>query len=273
MSVDRMSRRGRGCLRGRGLPGAATGRTDPPAGRGFTLIELLVVIAIIALLLSLLTPSLQQAKALGVRAQCYGTQRALLTALNQYLTDEDDTFPVRAPFWITSPDDPGPDDAWFTDPDRFSDEWEGIGEYLGKEGSELHCSAAEEHEAKYSWGVPADLPTFVPNRTIIPYNMAAGMPKASRCAQKRGRIGNLQRTFVFADGNWRGVFQAFSLSYEERFERFFWTPHLDGTNVGYLDNHVAWVNSTENIHPNDWPSHYNPCLNWCDMTDWAIMWK
>jgi len=255
----------------------STAPASPRPGRGcgaFTLIELLVVIAIIALLLSLLTPSLQQAKALGVRAQCYGTQRALLTALSEYLTDEDDKFPVRAPFWIYSPKNPGPTGAWFTR-DKYKENWEGIGEYLGKEGSELHCSAAEEHEEKYSWGVPPDLATFVPNRTIIPYNMGTGnyQQRPDRCAQKRSRIGNLQRTFVFADGNWRGVFQAFSLSYEERYERFFWTPHLDGTNVGYLDNHVAWVSSSENIHPDDWPTHYDPHLSWCDMTNWAIMWK
>ena len=271
MSMNPTKWRGTGRLRGTGLPGVARGRTDAPPDRGFTLIELLVVIAIIALLLSLLTPSLQQAKALGVRAQCYGMQRNLLNALSTYLADEDNLFPVRAPFWITSPDDPGPDDHWYTD-SRFSNDWEGIGEYLAQGPEAYVCSAAADHERKEGWGVDPELPiTYCPNRTIIPYNMAAEMPKASRCALKVGRIGNLQRTFVFADGNWRGVFQAFSLSEEEHFDRFFWTPHLDGTNVGYLDNHVGWVSSSENSHPEDWHGH--PYLSWCDMTDWAIMWK
>ncbi|MHC4126496.1 MAG: type II secretion system protein [Planctomycetota bacterium] len=50
--------------------------------KGFTLIELLVVIAIIALLLSILTPALNQVKDRGPRAVCMSnlTQLALAIA-------------------------------------------------------------------------------------------------------------------------------------------------------------------------------------------------
>jgi len=60
---------------------------------GFTLIELLVVIAIIALLVSLLMPSLKQAKELGRTAVCQAHVRSVGLAIPQYLGDYDDTLP------------------------------------------------------------------------------------------------------------------------------------------------------------------------------------
>jgi prepilin-type N-terminal cleavage/methylation domain-containing protein len=52
--------------------------------RGFTLVELLVVVAIIALLISILAPSLKAAKDLAKEMLCMTNQRALGTALSIY---------------------------------------------------------------------------------------------------------------------------------------------------------------------------------------------
>jgi len=256
----------------RGRP--ASGRRQGPA---FTLIELLVVIAIIALLLSLLTPSLQQAKGLAVRAKCQGTLRPQILALSEYLAESDGQFPRRAVYYCYSPSNPGPEGAWFLYHGYDSAPREGIGDYLSQSGGELHCSAAEEHARRYSWGPDNHLPTYVPNRTIIsydPWNLPHALPSWSNCAKRIERIGNTQRTWVFADGDWRGVFQAWQLSDTDgSTERFYWIPHMDGTNVAYLDGHVAWVSASENQEPEEWPSFYDPHLSWCDMKDWAQMWE
>jgi prepilin-type N-terminal cleavage/methylation domain-containing protein/prepilin-type processing-associated H-X9-DG protein len=54
---------------------------------GFTLIELLIVIAIIAILASLLLPSLSRAKSSAFSARCKGNQRQLSLAITLYAND------------------------------------------------------------------------------------------------------------------------------------------------------------------------------------------
>ena len=62
--------------------------------RGFTLIELLVVIAIIAILAALLFPVFAQAREAARKTQCASNLRQIGVALNLYLGDFDDGFPV-----------------------------------------------------------------------------------------------------------------------------------------------------------------------------------
>jgi prepilin-type N-terminal cleavage/methylation domain-containing protein/prepilin-type processing-associated H-X9-DG protein len=68
--------------------------------RGFTLIELLVVIAIIALLVSILLPSLKQAKDLAKAVICATNQRNLHMGLNQYSNEWDGAMPTANKLYI-----------------------------------------------------------------------------------------------------------------------------------------------------------------------------
>jgi prepilin-type N-terminal cleavage/methylation domain-containing protein len=61
--------------------------------RGFTLIELLVVIAIIALLVSILLPSLNRARELAKRTICGTNMHSIGQALGIYLSENNDAWP------------------------------------------------------------------------------------------------------------------------------------------------------------------------------------
>jgi len=62
--------------------------------KGFTLIELLVVIAIIALLVSILMPSLGRARELAKQAACQANLNSAGKAIAVYQTSQDDLFPL-----------------------------------------------------------------------------------------------------------------------------------------------------------------------------------
>ncbi|MEM1165330.1 MAG: type II secretion system protein [Planctomycetota bacterium] len=72
-------------------------RTRKP--RGFTLIELLVVVAVISVLISLLLPTLANARDAAARVQCLSNQRTFGQAGAAYAVDEDDT--IAALSWHT----------------------------------------------------------------------------------------------------------------------------------------------------------------------------
>jgi prepilin-type N-terminal cleavage/methylation domain-containing protein/prepilin-type processing-associated H-X9-DG protein len=60
---------------------------------GFTLVELLVVIAIVAVLMSLLMPSLSRARAGAKRVRCSHNLRQIYTAVDLYTQDHSQTYP------------------------------------------------------------------------------------------------------------------------------------------------------------------------------------
>ncbi len=67
--------------------------TPKTPGRGFTLIELLVVIAVIALLLSILMPSLSKARSMAYRLKCASNLKQIDLAVRMYMDMNNDTYP------------------------------------------------------------------------------------------------------------------------------------------------------------------------------------
>lgn len=67
----------------------------PRPSRGFTLIELLVVIAIVAILASLLLPTLATAKEKGRRVHCVSNLRQIYLAVAMYADDHGDSLPIK----------------------------------------------------------------------------------------------------------------------------------------------------------------------------------
>ncbi len=90
----------------------------------FTLIELLVVIAIIAILASMLLPSLSKARAAAQGIKCVGNQKQVGLFMQIYASDSDGVYPwaAQAPVW----GDTGAAPGWTNLLNRVADAPKGI---------------------------------------------------------------------------------------------------------------------------------------------------
>lgn len=92
----------------------------------FTLIEMLVVIAIIAILASLLLPSVSKAKVKGQTARCLSNLRQIGMGVTLYTMDQNEKFPFIHELWPRM---------------EFIDVWTLLHSYIGTNGSFYLCPA------------------------------------------------------------------------------------------------------------------------------------
>jgi len=121
----------------------------------FTLIELLVVVAIIALLISILLPSLNTARELARQVLCSGNQRQIVSALLMYTNENNGVFP--SVYWRTE--------------GRFDHLWyEAIRPQLGKTASREYSTITVCPSSPLPDKIWARFGNYGANRHFLPYD-------------------------------------------------------------------------------------------------------
>ena len=95
----------------------SAGRVEMRRFAAFTLVELLVVIAIIAVLISILLPALNAARASAITIQCGSNLRQIGQAFGMYNSEFNTAYPPNIYVWDASggPKDPLVFNGWLTD--------------------------------------------------------------------------------------------------------------------------------------------------------------
>jgi prepilin-type N-terminal cleavage/methylation domain-containing protein/prepilin-type processing-associated H-X9-DG protein len=212
-----------------------------PSRRGFTLIELLVVIAVIALLVSILLPSLVAARSLARSAVCMTNLRALQTANELYAQDHDGHYVPGAADFLSNLN------RWFGQRDSTSeafDDTDGpLSEYLS--GQARRCPAFTD----YLDGFEAGCGGYGYNN-----NFVGQLRRAPDYAVKTDLVGNRSsrfdrpgQTVAFTDTAWvnDGLIE-YSFCESPLWPGGTWPlrpsthfRHLDQANVVWLDGHVS----------------------------------
>lgn len=181
----------------------------------FTLIELLVVIAIISILASILLPALSKAKASAQKIQCAGNFKQIGIGLINYTDDYNEWLPARR-FQI-----PGASTAMNWDKNLY---------FLGLVYANPQITYAPQVNAKIFL-----CPAYKTDATGSGYSYAINYRLAIETSPvKLGQVKNASQKMHIIDGTFYYITES-SSNYTKLSTR-----HNGGSNILYVDGHVAW---------------------------------
>jgi len=236
--------------------------------RAFTLVELLVVIGIIALLMSILLPSLNKARQQAYRIKCANGMRQMMYAEKIYESEwkgwvmwanwgdnRGTTGRYGVPGWLYQ--DPLPT----VDPMPQAAVQQGlVYQYLNKNIDVFHCPL---DEPPYVFGGTSALTSYLMNGAMLDYGNASANP--SKWTLNAGRFKPWAVIWFEADENKSSTGAVWNDGASYPDEELLSPRHQKGANLVMMDGHVEWWNPDDynTAAYNRTPSHYSPNPLWC----------
>ncbi len=257
MSVSYYSARNR---RWRKKPVASERRGDSPnpcaVRRGFTLVELLVVISIIALLISILLPSLRNAREQGKQVMCMNNMRQMGVAMLSYAMENLEHIPSSS-CPLAEMDIENPEDYY----------WLSILQKHSGQPLIARCQNDKTRKPFLDWAKPPERETWTRYRwSSYAINSCLGPLQSELAVSRLNQIkapaaviylGEIRSgdSYDYADhihsDSWEGL--------EDPKQSVAWYRHLNKSNYLFADSHVepmGWQKTWEFPKVNRWwPKH------------------
>lgn len=192
--------------------------------KGFTLIELLVVIAIIALLVSILIPSLSKAKAMAQRVACATNIHTLYSSINLYAADNNGLIPPM---------------GYGDDGLHYWDSWTRIisvfpPNQYGWQTNRGYCPVNATHDVIVTmtgieWDGARRMGEYAMNNYVIGYPDMMGLPSGAQIPIDR--IRKPGETYFMADGAFSCCWMQGAAEMDQR--------HLGTLNMLWFDGHIV----------------------------------